>query len=64
MQAQAQSSLRLCGVAENLNLSSFDLGSALNPGLALDSSWQSNLEPEQYRLGKHTLRERGQTQCG
>ena len=53
---QGQSSLRLCGVPENLNLSSFDLGSALNPGPASDSSWQSNLEPEQCRLGKHTCR--------
>ena len=41
-----------------------DLGSALNPGLASDSSWQSNLEPEQCRLGKHTHHEQGQTQCG
>ena len=61
---QAQPSLRFCEVPKNLNLSGFDLGSALNPGMASDSSWQSNLEPEQYRLGKHTLRERGQTQCG
>ena len=30
--------LCLCGVPENLNLSSLDLGSARNPGLALDSS--------------------------
>ena len=27
-------------------------------------SLQSNLEPEQCRLGKHTLHEQGQTQCG
>ena len=25
---------------------------------------QSNLEPEQFRPGKHTRREQGQTQCG
>ena len=56
---QAQSSLRLCGVPKNLNLSSFDLGSALNPEPASDSAWQSNLEPEQCRLGKHTRREQG-----
>ena len=56
---QAQSSLRLCGVPENLNLSGFDLGSALNPGPASDSSWQSNLKPEQCRLGKHTRHEQG-----
>ena len=37
-QMQAQPSLHLCGVPENLNLSSLDLGSALNPGLASDSS--------------------------
>ena len=30
--AQAQPSLRLCGVPENLNLSGLDLGSACNPG--------------------------------
>ena len=34
----AQLSLCLCGVPENLNLSSLDLGSACNPGPALDSS--------------------------
>ena len=61
---QAQLSLRLCGVPENLNLSGFDLGSALNPEPASDSAWQSNLEPEQCRQGKHTHREQGQTQCG
>ena len=46
-----------CGVPKNLNLSG-------NPGPASDSSWQSNLEPEQYRLGKHTRCERRQTHCG
>ena len=35
---QAQPSLRLWGVPENLNLSGLDLGSARNPGPALDSS--------------------------
>ena len=61
---QAQPSLHLCGVLENLNLSGLDLGSACNPGPASDSSRQSKLESEQCRLGKHTCRERGQTQCG
>ena len=35
---QAQLSLSLCGVPENLNLSSLDLGSAYNLGPALDGS--------------------------
>ena len=35
---QAQSSLCLYGVPENLNLSGIDLGRAHNPGPALDSS--------------------------
>ena len=61
---QAQPSLCLCGVPENLNLSGLDLGSARNPGPTSDSCRQSNLEPEQCRLGKHTHHERGQTQCG
>ena len=61
---QAQPSLCLCGVPENLNLSGLDLGSACKPGPTSDSSWQNNLEPEQCRLGKHTRRERGQTHCG
>ena len=60
----AQLSLCLCGVPENLNLSGLDLGSAHNPGPALDSSPQSNLEPEQCIPGKHTHRELEQTQCG
>jgi len=34
---QAQKSLCLCGVPENLNLNGLDLGSACNPGMALDS---------------------------
>ena len=55
---QAQPSLCLCGVPENLNLGVLDLGSARNPGPTSDSSRQSNLEPEQCRLGKHTHRER------
>ena len=45
---QAQPSLHLCGVPENL--SGLDLGSACNPGPASDSSQQSNLEPEKCRL--------------
>ena len=57
-------SLCLCGVPENLNLSSLDLGRAHNPGPASDSSRQSNLEPEQCKLGKHTCCERGQTRHG
>ena len=57
---RAQPSLRLCGVPEYLNLSGLDLGSAYNPGLASDSSRQSNLEPKQCRQGKHTRSERGQ----
>ena len=61
---QAQPSLCLCGIPECLNLSGLDLGSAYNPGPASDSSWQSNLEPEQCRQGKHTRREQGQTLCG
>ena len=61
---QSQPSLRLWGVPEYLNLSGLDLGSACNPVPASDSSWQSNLEPEQCRQGKHIRRERGQTQCG
>ena len=61
---QAQPSLRLCGVPKNLNLNGLDLGSAYNPGPASDSSRQSNLEPEQCRLGKHTHCEWGKTQCG
>ena len=59
---QAQPSLRLCGVPEKL--SALDLGSASNSGPTSDSSQQSNLEPEQCRLGKHIRCERGQTQCG
>ena len=61
---QAQPTLHLCGVPENLNLSGLDLGSACKPGPTSDSSQQSNLESEQCRLGKHTRCEWGQTQCG
>ena len=61
---QAQLTLCLCGLPEYLILVGLDLGSAHNQGLASDSSWQSNLEPEQCRQGKHTGREWGQTQCG
>ena len=35
---QAQPSLHIRGIPENLNLSSLDLGSARNPGPALGSS--------------------------
>ena len=35
---EAQPSLCLCGVPENLNRSGIDLGSACKPGPALDSS--------------------------
>ena len=39
-------------------------GKCTQPRPASDSSWQSNQEPEQCRLGKHTHSELGQTQCG
>ena len=61
---QAQQSLHLCEAPKYLNLSGLDLGSAYNPGLASDNSWQSNLEPKQCRQEKHTRLEWGQTQCG
>ena len=61
---QSQPSLGLCGVPENLNLSGLNLASECKLGPASDSSRQSNLESEQCRLGKHTHREQGQTQCG
>ena len=61
---QTQPSLRLCGVPENLNLSSLDLGSAYNPGPASDCSRRNNLEPEQCGQGGYTRREQGQTHCG
>ena len=51
---QALPSLRLCGLLEYLNLSGLDLGRAYNPGLASDSSRQSNLEAKQCIQGKHT----------
>ena len=38
-------------------------GKCIQPRAGL-SSQQSNLEPKQYRQGKHTRREWGQTQCG
>ena len=63
-QTQAQPSLCLCGVPENLNLSSLDLGNACKPEHTSESSLQSNLESEQCRLGKHTCHKQGQTQCG
>ena len=34
-------------------------GKCIQPGLASDSSRQSNLEPKQCRQGKHTCREQG-----
>ena len=43
------------GVPECLNLSSLDLGGAYSPGLASDSSWWSNLEPEQCGQRAHAL---------
>ena len=49
---------------ECLNLSGLDLGSAYNPGLASDSSRQSNLDPEQCGQGGHMRHERGQAQSG
>ena len=61
---QAQPSLPLCEVPENLNLSNLDLGSAHKPGPGSDSSQQSNLDSEQFRLGRHICCEQGQTQCG
>ena len=61
---QAQPSLCLCGVPENLNLSGLDLGSARKPGPASDSSHQRNLEPENCRPWKNTCLEWGQTQWG
>ena len=63
-QTQAQPSLHLWGLPECLNLSGLDLGGACSPWLALDGSWQSNLEPEQCGQGGHTHREWGQAQCG
>ena len=50
----AQQSLCPCRVPENLNLNILDLGSARNPGPALDHALQSTLEPEQCRPRKHT----------
>ena len=60
---QAQPSLCLCGVPENLSLSGLDLWSACNSGPTL-VPLQSNLEPEQCRPGNHTRCEWGQTQYG
>ena len=57
-------SVCLLGVPGCPNLRGLDLGSAYNPGLASDSSWQSNLELKQCRQGKYTCHERRQTQCG
>ena len=62
-QGRVQNIVRLCEVPENRNLSGLDLGSAHNPALASDSSWQSKLELKQCRQEKHKLHEWGQTQC-
>ena len=61
---QAQLSLHLGRLPKCLNLSGLDLGGACSPGLASDSSWKSNLEPEQCGQGGYTHREQGQAQCG
>ena len=45
-------------------LSGLDLAGACSPGLALDGSRQSNLEPELCGQGGHPRCERGQAQCG
>ena len=63
-QAQPRALLWSTREPETKKLRGLDLGNAGNPGPASDSSWQSNLEPEQCRLGKHTRHEWGQTQCG
>ena len=55
--------LCICGVPKNPNLSSLDLGIAQNLGLALESSLQSDLEPEQCRPGRQMGCELGQTHC-
>ena len=39
-------------------------GNCMQPRPTSNSSWQSNLEPEQCRLGKHTHHELGEAQCG
>ena len=52
---QAQPSLCLCGVPKNLNLSGLDLGSAHNPGPALDSPPAEQPEAWAVQTGKaHT----------
>jgi len=61
---QAQQSLRLWGLPVCLNLSGLDLGGACSPGLGLNGSRRSNLEPEHCRQGGYTCREWGQAQCG
>ena len=61
---QAQPTLHLCRVPEKLNLSGLDLESACKPKPTSGISWQTNLEAEHCRLGNHTHREWGQTQCG
>ena len=49
----------LCRLPKNLNLSSLDLGTAQDAGPTLDSTLQSNLEPEQCRLGNTHAVSRG-----
>ena len=61
---QAQTSLCPWGLPECLNLSGLDLGGASSPGLALDGSRWSNLEPEQCGQGGYMRREQGQDQSG
>ena len=39
-------------------------GRCMQPRLASDGSWQSNLEPEQCEQGGHKCPEQGQAQCG
>ena len=59
---QAQPSLCLCGVPENLNLSGLGLGSACNPG---PTPWRAAWSLSTVDLeSTHARRERGQTQCG
>ena len=63
-QTQAHMSLCLWGLPECLNLSGLDLGVACSLGPASDSSWWSNIEPEQCGQGGYTHHVRGQAQCG
>ena len=49
---------------ETLTLSGLDLGRALQPRAASDSSQQSSLQPEQCRRGKHTRASGGKPRVG